>query len=140
VLIRTCGDFGIPARRVAGLTGVWTEAESTAKIAALGVHISRSVTSHGFALNVNTDLNYFNLIVPCGITAKPVTSMAKELGRELDLTDVAQAVSRNFGSVFGSQMLWVETIDALLGNVVGMPMRPPAALRQIHQEEEETRA
>ena len=88
VLIRTCGDFGIPARRVAGLTGVWTEAEPAAKLAAIGVHISRSVTSHGFALNVNTDLSYFNLIVPCGITAKPVTSMQKELGRELDLGEV----------------------------------------------------
>jgi lipoyl(octanoyl) transferase len=106
------------------------------KIAALGVHISRSVTSHGFALNVNTDLSYFNLIVPCGITAKPVTSMAKELGRELDLNEVAQAVSRNFGSVFGSQMLWVETVDALLGNTVGVPMRPPEELRRFHGEDE----
>ena len=107
-----------------------------AKIAALGVHISRSVTSHGFALNVNTDLSYFNLIVPCGITAKPVTSMAKELGRELDLNDVAQAVSRNFGSVFGSQMLWVETIDALLGNSVGVPMKAPDELRRLRGEDD----
>jgi len=131
VLIRTCGDFGIPARRVAGLTGVWTEAEPAAKLAAIGVHISRSGTSHGFALNVNTDLSYFNLIVPCGITAKPVTSMQKELGRELDLGEVAQSVSRNFGSVFGSQMLWVETIDALLGNSVGVPMKTPDELRRL---------
>jgi lipoyl(octanoyl) transferase len=136
VLIRTCGDFGIPARRVAGLTGVWTEAEPTAKIAALGVHISRSVTSHGFALNVNTDLSFFDLIVPCGITAKPVTSMAKELGRELDLNEVAQAVSRNFGSVFASQMLWVETVDALLGNSVGLPTKAPAELRRLRGEDE----
>jgi lipoyl(octanoyl) transferase len=136
VLIRTCGDFGIPARRVAGLTGVWTEAAPTAKIAALGVHISRSVTSHGFALNVNTDLSFFDLIVPCGITAKPVTSMAKELGRELDLNEVAQAVSRNFGSVFASQMLWVETVDALLGNSVGLPTKAPAELRRLRGEDE----
>jgi lipoyl(octanoyl) transferase len=136
VLIRTCGDFGIPARRVAGLTGVWTEAEPTAKIAALGVHISRSVTSHGFALNVNTDLSFFDLIVPCGITAKPVTSMAKELGRELDLNEVAQAVSRNFGSVFASQMLWVETVDALLGNSVGLPTKAPDELRRLRGEDE----
>ena len=135
VLIRTCGDFGIPARRVAGLTGVWTEAEPTAKIAALGVHISRSVTSHGFALNVNTDLSFFDLIVPCGITAKPVTSMAKELGRELDLNEVAQAVSRNFGSVFASQMLWVETVDALLGNSVGLPTKAPDELRRLRGED-----
>jgi lipoyl(octanoyl) transferase len=136
VLIRTCGDFGITARRVAGLTGVWTEAEPTAKIAALGVHISRSVTSHGFALNVNTNLSYFDLIVPCGITAKPVTSMAKELGRELDLNNVAQAVSRNFASVFGSQVLWVETVDALIGNTVGVPMKPPAELRDLRGEDD----
>jgi lipoyl(octanoyl) transferase len=134
VLIRTCGDFGIPARRVAGLTGVWTEAEPAAKIAAIGVHISRSVTSHGFALNVNTDLSYFDLIVPCGITAKAVTSMEKELGRALDMAAVAQSVSRHFGSVFASQMLWVETLDALLGNSVGVPMKAPEELRRLHGE------
>lgn len=158
VLIRTCGDFGIATKRVAGLTGVWTTAESSdasvgtgaparpgesktrpvaeAKIAALGVHISRSVTSHGFALNVNTDLSYFNLIVPCGITTMPVTSMQKELGREISLPEVAQSVSRNFGSVFGSQMLWVETIDALLGNSVGVPMKAPDELRQVHGDDD----
>ena len=139
VLIRTCGDFGIASKRVSGLTGVWTAGHHTtteAKIAAIGVHISRSVTSHGFALNVNTDLSYFDLIVPCGITAKPVTSMQKELGLGLDLNEVAQAVSRNFGSVFGSQMLWVETIDALLGNIVGVPMKVPDTLRSLHGEEE----
>lgn len=136
VLIRTCGDFGIPARRVAGLTGVWTEAEPTAKIAALGVHISRSVTSHGFALNVNTDLSCFNLIVPCGIAAKAVTSMQTELGGEVDLNDVAQVVSRNFGAVFGSQMLWIETIDALLGNSVGVPMKAPEELRRVRGDDE----
>ena len=136
VLIRTSGDFGIPTKRVAGLTGVWTEAEPSAKIAAFGVHISRSVTSHGFALNVNTDLSYFNLIVPCGIKAKPVTSMAKELGRELDPVAVAQSVSRHFGNVFASQMLWVETIDALLGNTLGMPMKMPENLRRLSGEDD----
>src|SRR5207237_4332426 len=75
VLIRTCGDFGIAAKRIAGLTGVWTDCSEAAKIAAIGVHISRGVTSHGFALNVNTDLSYFDLIVPCGITSCLVTSM-----------------------------------------------------------------
>jgi lipoyl(octanoyl) transferase len=136
VLIRTCGDFGIATKRVPGFTGVWTEAESAAKIAAIGVHISRSVTSHGFALNVNTDLSFFDLIVPCGITAKPVTSMDKELGRELDLNDVAQSVWRNFGSVFGSQMLWVDTVDALLGNAVGVPMKVPEELRRLRGEDD----
>ncbi|MGD0506266.1 MAG: lipoyl(octanoyl) transferase [Terriglobales bacterium] len=155
VLIRTSGEFGIATRRVQGLTGTWTESSrgvsglrpdcgaeprhhttAEAKIAALGVHISRSVTSHGFALNVNTDLSYFNLIVPCGITAKAVTSMQKELGREVEMNDVAQAVSRNFGSVFGSQMLWVETVDALLGNSVGVPMKAPEELRRVRGEDE----
>jgi lipoyl(octanoyl) transferase len=140
ILIRTCGDYGIATQRFTGLTGAWTDADPAAKIAALGVHISRSVTSHGFALNVNIDLSYFNLIVPCGIAARPVTSMQKELGRELDLNEVAQSVSRNFGGVFGGQMLWVETLDALLGNRVGVPMRAPAELRSIHQPDDTTMA
>jgi lipoyl(octanoyl) transferase len=112
VLMRTCADFTIPTKRICGLTGVWTENE--AKVAAIGVHISRFVTSHGFALNVNTDLSFFNLIIPCGITSKPVTSMQKELGRELDLNEVAESISRNFGVVFQSQMLWLESLDAVL--------------------------
>jgi len=90
------------------------------KLAAIGVHISRFVTSHGFALNVNTDLSYFALIVPCGITTKPVTSMRRELGKPLDLNVVAESISRNFGTVFSSQMLWVETLDALLSRAVGV--------------------
>jgi lipoyl(octanoyl) transferase len=153
VLIRTCGGFGIPTKRIAGLTGVWHDTEEEAerasaahqgpdisrregKIAAIGVHISSSVTSHGFALNVNTELSYFDLIVPCGIAAKPVTSMERELGRKLDLNEVAHAVSRNIGSVFGRQMLWVETIDSLLGNTVGIPMKPPEELRRLRGEED----
>jgi lipoyl(octanoyl) transferase len=132
-LMRTCADFAISTKRVAGLTGVWTENE--AKVAAIGVHISRFVTSHGFALNVNTDLSYFDLIVPCGITSKPVTSMQQELGRALDLNAVAESVSRNFGVVFQSQMLWVETLDALLGRTVGVPMQPPTELRRLHEED-----
>jgi lipoyl(octanoyl) transferase len=161
VLIRSCGDFGIETKRVAGLTGVWTESDlavsglgpdhggskiggsktrhhttTEAKIAAIGVHISRSVTSHGFALNVNTDLSYFDLIVPCGIAAKPVTSMQTELGRKLDLSDVANVVSRNVGGVFGSQMMWFDTIDALLGNSVGVPMTVPDDLRRLQGEDD----
>jgi len=156
VLTRSCGDFGIETKRVEGFTGVWTESDrvgsglgpdlggsktrhlttTEAKIAAIGVHISRSVTSHGFALNVKTDLSYFNLIVPCGIAAKPVTSIAKELGREVEMSDVAKAVSRNFGCVFGSQMLWVETVDALLRNVVGVPLKMPDGLRRLHSEDD----
>ena len=95
--------------------------EAEAKLAAIGIHISRFVTSHGFALNVSTDLSYFNLIVPCGITSKPVTSMQQELGSELNLNAVAESISRNFGTVFSSQMLWVETIDSLLGHAIAVP-------------------
>src|ERR1022692_3431691 len=118
--------------------GAVREASHEAKIAAIGVHISRFVTSHGFALNVNTDLSYFNLIVPCGITSKPVTSMQQQLGKPLDLNAVAEAISRNFGVVFQSQMLWVETLDALLGRAVGVPMKPPAEIRQFHKEDDTT--
>ena len=152
VLIRVCGDFGIAAKRVAGRTGVWTDAAGAelrpagqpraavptreAKIAAIGVHISRSVTSHGFALNVNTDLSFFDLIVPCGITSRAVTSMGREVGREVAAQAVAESVSRNFGLVFGRQMLWVETVDALLGNVVGVPAKAPAELRELHGDDD----
>jgi lipoyl(octanoyl) transferase len=136
VLIRTCAEFGIPTKRVPGLTGVWTETEPSAKIAAIGVHISRSVTSHGFALNVNTDLSYFNLIVPCGITAKPVTSMQGELGREIDASQVAQSLARNFGVVFGRETVWIDTLDALLAQTIGVPMKAPKPFRQLHGEDE----
>ena len=166
VLIRTCADFQIPAERVSGLTGVWTsndgdgatgvparpsearppetrplqtaspQPKEQAKIAAIGVHISRSVTSHGFALNVNTDLSYFDLIVPCGIANKPVTSIAHELGHEIPLQQVAQSITRNFGTVFQSQILWVENLEALLGESVGVPVKPPPELRQLHREDD----
>src|SRR5271170_7365381 len=137
VLIRTCADFRIPAERVAELTGAWTS-NGDGKIAAIGVHISRSVTSHGFALNVNVDLSFFNLIVPCGIAAKPVTSMQQELGKSLNLNAVAESISRTFGTVFSSHILWVETLDALLGRAVGFPMKPPEELRQMHEEDDVT--
>jgi lipoyl(octanoyl) transferase len=137
VLIRTCADFHIPAERVAGLPGVWTTSDrGEAKIAALGVHISRGVTSHGFALNVNTDLDYFNLIVPCGIASKPVTSIARELGRQLPLQDVAHSVSRNCGVVFQSQILWLDSLNSLLGHSVGVPMKPPSELQKLQGEED----
>src|ERR1035438_4279306 len=126
VLIRTCGDFGIATQRIKGLTGVWTYAlrsKPEAKIAALGVHISRGVTTHGFALNVGTDLDFFSLIVPCGLTNKPVTSMEHELQRRLTLEEVATAVSRNFGRVFHSQMLWLESLDDLLAQATAAGRR-----------------
>jgi lipoyl(octanoyl) transferase len=135
-LIRTCADFGIAAKRIAGLTGVWTETAPEAKIAAIGVHISRGVTSHGFALNVNTDLDFFNLIVPCGITAKPVASIEEVIGRAAEMDAIAQSLVRNFGLVFGRETRWVDTIDALCGNAVGVPLQRPKELREIHQEED----
>jgi lipoyl(octanoyl) transferase len=151
VLIRTCADYRISAERVTGLTGAWTTSEppinespsapqlSTgvpSKIAAIGVHISRGVTSHGFALNVNTDLSFFDLIVPCGLLGKPVTSIQQQLGRTMPLDEVAHSVARNFGSVFHSQILWLETLAALLGEKLGVPARPPDDLRKIHLEDE----
>ena len=157
-LLRTCAEFRIPTKRIAGLTGVWTTLEtdsetlelrstaragaptptqaSEAKIAALGVHISRGITSHGIALNVNTALSFFDLIVPCGITAKPVTSIAKELGRETPIQDVAYALARNFGSVFNRQVLWLDSLDALLGKNLGVPSVAPKNLRKLHGDDD----
>src|SRR5271167_2116690 len=145
VLIRTCGDFGIGTQRIKGLTGVWTYAlpnKPEAKIAAIGVHISRGVTTHGFALNVSTDLDFFSLIVPCGITNKAVPSMERELQKPLTLEEVATAASRNFGRVFQSQMLWLESMDDLLAQASAaatkpsanedMPAKPPKELRELH--------
>jgi len=124
VLIRTCGDLGVVTERIAGLTGVWTQNDPPGKIAALGVHISRAVTSHGFALNVSTNLDYFKLIVPCGITDKPVTSLEQEIAQSPlsrdrkvpALEDLAQQVARNFGRVFEAQTLWLESLDALFAS------------------------
>jgi lipoyl(octanoyl) transferase len=98
VLIRAVGDYGLEAGRIPGLTGVWTGNE---KIAAIGIRISRWITSHGFALNVATDLDYFNLIVPCGITDRGVTSLAARLGRPVSLDEAADRVIVHFADVFG---------------------------------------
>jgi lipoyl(octanoyl) transferase len=87
-------------------------------------------------LNVNTDLEYFKLIVPCGISDKPVTSLQQELGRELDLDEVAQHVSRNFGRVFDRQMLSANTVDELLGREIDIPTRMPSEIRAIHGDED----
>ena len=97
VLIRTAGDYGISAHRVDGLTGVWVGDE---KLAAIGVRIARWVTSHGFALNVNTYLDHFDLIVPCGIADRGVTSMARLLGRSLDTAEVENRIIEQFTDVF----------------------------------------
>ena len=97
VLIRTIADFGIAGTRITGLTGVWVGNE---KIAAIGVRIARWITSHGFALNVTTDLNYFQMIVPCGISDKGVTSLSRLIGRQIEMLDVAESASKHFGDVF----------------------------------------
>jgi lipoyl(octanoyl) transferase len=101
VLIGTVAEFGIQAGRVPGLTGIWVgEDGREEKLAAIGVRISRWVTSHGFALNVNTDLSRFGLIVPCGITDRGVTSMRQLLGRDLPMAEVEDAAARQFLQVF----------------------------------------
>lgn len=128
-LIRFCAELDVPAGRIAGLTGVWCAAQSGAakdhpngerKIAAIGIHVSRGVTSHGFAFNVTTDLRDFQLIVPCGITDRPVTSLEAELARQdkerpslPGLEAIAHRVARQFGSVFGEQVLAIESLAAL---------------------------
>ena len=110
VLIDTLADFGIAAGRIPKLTGVWV---GERKIAAIGVHISRWVTSHGFALNVSTDLSYFQYIVPCGLT-KPVTSMA-QLGAAANLPDVSHSLAAHFGLVFDCEMLLGDPVPAAVG-------------------------
>jgi lipoyl(octanoyl) transferase len=129
VLIRTCAEFGVMTKRIPGCTGVWTFAggldaeEGTLerriqekKVAAIGVHVSQAVTSHGFALNVTTDLRDFDWIVPCGIRDRGVTSLELEADPATEPTmDLALNVTaRNFGRVFGRQMIWTESIDQLL--------------------------
>jgi lipoyl(octanoyl) transferase len=102
-LIDTLEEFGIQARRIPGLTGVWTEVSGApAKIAAIGVHLSRWVSTHGWALNVTTDLDYFGYIVPCGLR-KPVTSMER-LGVMADPEDVKRSLARHFGQLFDFEM------------------------------------
>jgi lipoyl(octanoyl) transferase len=102
-----------------GGAGTWTER----KVAAIGVHVSRGVTSHGFALNVTTDLSFFDLIVPCGLT-KPVTSIEFETGLRPSLDDVMTIASRTFGELFHSQMLWLESIHDLIPESSGGPHSP----------------
>jgi len=97
VLIRTAADYSVEAERVEGLTGVWVGDE---KLAAIGVRIARWITSHGFALNVSTDLDHFNLIVPCGIADRGVTSLTRLLGRQIDMAEVEFRIIEHFVNVF----------------------------------------
>jgi lipoyl(octanoyl) transferase len=128
-LIRLCGVYGVRAGRVAGLTGVWcpglaeggplgegTEVKDSRKIGAIGIHVARGITSHGFAFNVTTDLDFFRLINPCGITDKPVTSLEREIAPGTmipELEAIADQAARQFGQVFGEQVLAVGSLDDL---------------------------
>ncbi len=103
-LIRALADFGIDSGRRHGYTGVWT---AQGKIAAMGVHISRWITRHGFALNVTTDLSLYDLIVPCGIAGKGVASMESILGRNVDLEAVASRVALRFAEAFRREVVWI---------------------------------
>jgi lipoyl(octanoyl) transferase len=118
-LILTCKDFGVPAQRIAKRTGVWTYAGGSIaerKLAAIGIHVSQAVTSHGFALNVTPDLRDFDWIVPCGISDRTVTSLELE-SPQTPAPTLAQAANRasaNFGRIFDRQMLAVDSLEELL--------------------------
>ncbi len=127
-LIRLCGGFGVRAGRIPGLTGVWcgpadgspleesSGGEPERKIGAIGIHVSRGITSHGFAFNVTTDLKDFGLIVPCGIPDHPVTSLELEVEHPEELPTleaIAHQAARQFGQVFGEQVLAVESLASL---------------------------
>jgi lipoyl(octanoyl) transferase len=103
-IIRTAQDLGIAAARVKGCPGVWV---GNAKVAALGIHISRWITSHGFALNLETDLSYYRHIVPCGIASCPITSFRQVLGKPVDRSVVESLLARHFAEVFGLEARWV---------------------------------
>jgi lipoyl(octanoyl) transferase len=123
VLIRTCGDFGVMAQRICKLTGVWTLAGGSIrekKIAAIGVHVSQGVTSHGFALNVTTDLRDFEWIVPCGITDREVTSLELEADpdRQPTMEIALNSTARNFGRIFERQMLRIDSLEELFALTV----------------------
>ncbi len=145
-LIRLCAIYGVRAGRIAGLTGVWCRASSRslvehpgepiqnqsrpeAKIGAIGIHVARGITSHGFAFNVTTDLRDFQLINPCGITDKPVTSLEREAPDPASLPTlevIAYEAARQFGHVFSEQMLAVEGLEALRAQASAPRAQSPA--------------
>ena len=105
-MIRTTADFGLATGRIAGMTGIWSQAGGAEqeKLGAIGVHLSRWVTSHGFAYNVSTDLRYFDLIVPCGLSGKRATSLEKLAGRKVNREEAAVRLTKHFGELFGLEM------------------------------------
>jgi lipoyl(octanoyl) transferase len=156
VLIRVCLAFGVRASRVHGLTGVWcsrvcagslVESGEERKIGAIGIHVAKGITSHGFALNVTTDLRDFELIVPCGIRDHAVTSLEKEMANVAEqkaepvpsLESVAHRAAREFGTVFDQQVLAVESLEALRSHTTTVlqfpaedtPLQVPAAVGRL---------
>ena len=154
-LIRLCGGFGVRAGRIPGLTGVWcgpadgspleesSGGEPERKIGAIGIHVSRGITSHGFAFNVTTDLKDFGLIVPCGIPDHPVTSLELEVEHPEELPTleaIAHQAARQFGQVFGEQVLAVESLASLRAQAEAAspqfpaedtPMQVPAEVERL---------
>src|SRR3989441_7221692 len=114
-MIRATAEFGIEVGREAGKTGIWARTASGAaeKLAAIGVHISRWVTSHGFAYNVSTDLRYFDLIVPCGIADRKATSLEKLLGRSVKREEIAPRIAKHLGEVFGLELKEISRAELL---------------------------
>src|SRR5579863_10236894 len=161
-LIRLCGGFGVRAGRIQGLTGVWCGLEAgnreqgignssagetlgqqvgsvgpERKIGAIGIHVSRGITSHGFAFNVTTDLRDFQLIIPCGITDKPVTSLEREIPQGVSLPgleQMAHQAARQFGQVFAQQVLAIESLDALRAQAAKREL--PAEVERLHGDPE----
>jgi lipoyl(octanoyl) transferase len=160
-LIRVCGVYGVRAGRIKGLTGVWcgvtppggssqvpVALRPEAKVCAIGIHVSRGITSHGFAFNVTTDLRDFTLIVPCGIADHPVTSLEREMAQPVDLPGleaVAHQTARLFGQVFDQQVLAVESLEALRAQAAAAqpspapafpaqdtPLQVPAEVERLH--------
>ena len=156
VLIRACASYGIVTQRIPKRTGVWTLPGGSIpekKIAAIGVHISRGITSHGFALNVTTDLRDFNLIVPCGIADRTVTSLEDEIDTAIHtvptLEQAGNTVARHFGTVFGHQVLWRESIETCFATPIELhpsqrremmpedtPLSIPKELKRLMGQEE----
>ena len=119
-MIRATAEFGVASKRVAGRTGVWVDvaqSQDEEKLAAIGVHLSRWVTSHGFAYNVSTDLRYFDLIVPCGIAGRRATSLEKLLGRRVETSEIAPRIAAQLGGIFGldPRAASFSEIEGLLG-------------------------
>jgi lipoyl(octanoyl) transferase len=106
-MIRTCRDFGVSAQRIQGLNGAWVEDR---KIGAVGVRISRWVTMHGLALNANSDLTHFDLIVPCGIQDRAVTSLSAELGKTVPANDIAEPLARHLAALYDTKPVWRDAL------------------------------